>query len=479
MVLGISVLLHLIFTPLAGWIGAGVWLLKRPPIEVVEPAQPDNPAEMAIELSELLTAPPAAPEPKAELPASDPVSLIDHIVAPAPAVKPAAAVPAAPLEKQKDPDATTTAPLASLPVPSAAPSTSSSARDGGDAGAPAPTEQLAAPSAAPSAAPQASAVAEATAPDASSAPIDNPVALIGKASALHETPASVSMVLYTDRIRGHELGRRVALLLPQLPQWDEFFGEGALNPVQDFDRLLMFGPGFVRSADLVVAVQYNVPQRKIRSAVDQMVRRRGSWLTKLPVPAALTFADRAERLVLLPAKGLALVVPPRMQAAALALKMQGIPNAKGAEAAVFRIAKPRAPFARVGLDVPATITQMSGKITALPNGAVELEVTATDVDAETAERSAAQMMQSINSAVDLLTGVSNVLSRFGFGGFGAGARMPRITLEATGKEIHGRQVLQAAQVAFILDRIERQVASMRERAKPAGAAPGASTVGGR
>src|SRR5690606_11264958 len=60
--------------------------------------------------------------------------------------------------------------------------------------------------------------------------IDNPVALVGKAGDVAKSNANLQLILYADRIREHPVGRRIGKLLPRLPQWNDFFGDGQLNP---------------------------------------------------------------------------------------------------------------------------------------------------------------------------------------------------------------------------------------------------------
>jgi hypothetical protein len=438
-------------------------LLQTPSVEVEK--EPEQLSEIPIELGEFL-----APEPEvARLPEEDPIAFIEQQV---PAAGAAAAKPKPEPRKPA---------LVASSEPSVAPATAASSQTNSaeaTASAPPSTSVSSAPSApglglattTSSAEPLASAPALSTSASPGDAPpalappgreaIDDPVLLAGRAATLEKSPSNVAVTLYADRIRGHALGQRVADLLPRLPQWEDFFGGSSLNPVRDFDRIALFGPSFSRSADLVVAVQYNVPQAKVRASVDKLVARQGSWLKRTPIPIAHTFADRAERLVLLPKKGFALVIPPALKEQALKANLSSIPASKGSEAAVVSIANPRAPLARFGLQVPESLSRIRAKITPLENGAVELTLIATDADESKARADAEQLTRSLNAGIQLLSGVSNVLSRLGLGSFAAGAQFEPVELVAQGNNIVGHQVLTAAQVEFILDRVERQLTAM-------------------
>lgn len=467
--LGLSLLLHLVFTPLAGLIGFLEAWLDRPT------ATDDGPVEQLRELPiELLEDEPLAQAEPGALPEDDPVREIEQLVElpiaeatptptvdvpqPKPTPKPTAKPTPEPNPPSPDAGVPEPPPAATGPV-AAGPSTPTTS------GLP-PLQPQAAPSpgasSGPSGAPVASRdVALDPSPGVAS-PIDDPVALAGKGAKIIEKQTSVGLVLYMDRVRTHPLGKRVGAILPQLPQWDEFFGASAVNPVQDFDRMFLLGPSFSDSSGLVMAIEYNIPQDQVRGAVNRLVKQRGSWATGSKVPTAFTYADRAERVVLFPAPKVVVIVPPHLREQAQTQGVVGVPKAKGPEAMVAFTVNPAKALRRFGLELPTSLQSAKIRITPLPSGEVLLELEAQDETDEHARRNATQLTQQINAMADLASGVGNLLGRFGFGG-AAVLDMPRVTLKAQGKVIRGRQVLTSAQVGFILGEVEKQLSRMQAR----------------
>lgn len=472
---GVSVVLHLVLTPFAGMLGFLQAWLERPTAAELEPTEQLK--EIPIELFD-------APEeevepPKAELPQEDPVAFIEQLdglpVRPEPTVPLPTPKPPKPktddTEKDKDRDKKeaekdkTEKPqaLADAGAPAASTAEKSSA-----APAPSETEPVVEPppavaSSGPSA-PPTPVASDGVSPTKPEVPIDNPIALAGKAAKLVEKNTSVGLILYMDRIRGHALGKRVGEILPSLPQWNDFFGASTVNPVRDFERMFLLGPSFVDSSGLVMAIDHRVSQDKMRAAVNELVKKRGQWLTGTKFPVAVTYADRAERVVLLSSPTSVMVVPPHLQEQAVKQGETHIPKAKGEEAVVASVSNPSKALRRFGLEVPASLQLAKLRVTPLSQGGVLLELDAQDESEAAARQTAVALTRSINATLDMISGVSDLLGRFGFGGLAAGADLPRVTLRSGGKWVRASQVLSEAQVKFILDRLERQL--VRPRAEP-------------
>src|SRR5687767_13164227 len=237
--LSISALAHLALTPFAGLLGLMAWFFT----------------------------PPTEPETEAEQLRSIPITLLsdqelgqlEAASAPSPPPQPEVALP--------------------LDPPSPAPAV-----------APAPP-----PSAPPKPAPEPEAKAPAKPQRSGSEGIGHPVAMSGVDSEVVDSNANVNLLLMTERIRNHPLGPRIGKLIMAFPQWNSFFEAGDIDPVRDVNRLLVVGPQFRRSADVVAILQHDLPAPVLRAAVDRLVQRPppGRWL-RSKIPAAYAHADRAE-----------------------------------------------------------------------------------------------------------------------------------------------------------------------------------------
>lgn len=464
--LAVSLLLHLVLTPFAGLLSfIDGWLTRD---EVAD----ETPAEQLKELPIELFEDEPEPEPKPDvLPEEDPVALIDKIVElpveAQPAAQPATPKPepakpepkSTPKPDGTKPAASTTSPEvdAGAPPPAAAPTTSAPA-------VPPAASSVTAPEPAPTAPSSESPSGPVTPP---SADLDNPVTLAGKGGKIVEKQTSVGLILYMDRVRSHPLGKRIAALLPKLPQWDEFFGDSRVNPVQDFDRMFLLGPSFSDSSGLVMAIDYNTSQDKIRAAVNGLVKQRGSWLTGSKIPTALTWADRAERVILFPGPKTIMVVPPHLREQAQRQGVVGVPKAKGPEAMVAFTVNPAKVLRRFGVDIPATLQSATVRLTPLDDGGALLELEARDESEARAKETAQLLTTQINATVDALGSVSGIASMFGFRGLAEVATLPHVKLTADGNKVKGRQVLSQSQVTFILGQVERELMRWQARHAPA------------
>jgi hypothetical protein len=439
-----SLLLHLVLTPMMGWVGLVGLLFPEEPEAFVEEDLETIPIELFQPPAEAQE--PSAPE-LPELPQDDPVGLIEETT-PNPIPLP---IKPRPVETAAAP------PSAAQPEASAAaePSATATAAPPSASAEPPP-----APSASTSAAPSASATPE---QPAEQRPIDGPIEAAGKAGEVLSDQAYVSITLHADRIREHPVGQRIAGLLPSLPQWNDFFPDESLNPVRDFDRVVVVGPSFSNSANVIALLEYNAPQKRIKGAIDKLVKRNGEWLSNQKVPVARAYADRAERVFILPRPGLVVVVPPNKQRQMLAVQDVGIPKPKGPEAMEATLVNPHKPFARYGLQIPKSIKEARIRVTPLPNGEVKIELQARDATPEDAAKNALEIASGINALADLSAGFAGLLE---LAGLGHTVKLPRVKLEARGSEIWGEQVLTAEQVDFLLTQFERQAMVWSQARRP-------------
>lgn len=344
--IGVSALAHVALTPLAGLLGLMAWLLT----------------------------PPAEPELEAEQLRSIPITLMeDDGLADAPPAPP-------------PPAAASATELASAPEPSA----------------PAPQAAPAAPRPAPP--PEKPARPEPRAPEApptrgpDSQGIGHPVAMSGVASEVVDSNANVNLLLVTERIREHPLGPRIGKLIVGFPQWSSFFESGEVDPVRDINRILVVGPQFRRSADVVAILQHELPQPLIRGAVDRLVQRppKGRWL-KGKLPVARAFADRAERLFALTAPNILVVAPPHLEQPLLAAPPARFPSPRGDAALVLHVKTPWRALIGLPFRLPESIAWLRCEIIPNADGSAQLRMSGEDADAARAAEHARSLSDALNA----------------------------------------------------------------------------------
>jgi hypothetical protein len=295
-----------------------------------------------------------------------------------------------------------------------------------------------------------------------------PVALAGSAGKMADANANVRILVYTDTIRGQPLGARVGRLLASVPQWRDFFGPGRLDPIRDFDRILIAGPQLRDSSEVLAVLQYNVDEAKVLAAVGDIVRRDplgGGWLDA-GVPAATAHADRAPRVfVISPQSRLAIVAPPSAAADAVrrASGHLAFPPSPGNEAVVAYVNTPWRMF--IGLPVTLPKSLQSARMTLTPTalGGASITLRITDRSAEQAQRDRDELwnMFRSNQFIPLLEIATGRLM---------------VSLEPHESEIRGTIELTPQQVSFVLNLVEGWFAE-RERTRPhhPGASGGAPT----
>jgi hypothetical protein len=403
--LSFSVALHLVLTPVAAWLGVFAWLFNVTSVEDL--SEPEQLRSIPITwLGEE-----AEPEPESASPApalTAPVALTETPSAtPVPSVPPAAPAPPSPAEEKPE------------KPPEAKPATGR--------------------------------------PD-----IKHPVALAGVQTDLVDSNANVNLLLFSDRVREHPLGARIGKLLTDFPQWSSFFETAELDPIRDLNRILIVGPEFRRSADVVAIVQHRLGREVLRKALDRLVRRppRGRWLNS-KVPAARAHADRAERLFVLPTSNLLVVAPLHLEKQLLAAPPLRFPAPDGKQALVLHVRSPVRALRGLPLALPESILWLRLDVTALEDGGAQLRMTAED-DAALARTHAQGLSAAINALTHPDLGALGALL-----GLRSIALIDRLELRAQGNRISGQVELSRAQLERLLGLAEELLTDWNDRSAPA------------
>ena len=234
--------------------------------------------------------------------------------------------------------------------------------------------------------------------------IPDPVAMAGAAGQVANANANVRLILYMDRIRRHPVGNRVRELLKNTWQWQDFFGTGGIDPLQDVDRILIAGPQLRDSSDVVAVVRHNVSASKIRGAVDRLVKRDrtgGAWLDA-GVPAAEASADGASRVFVMPNSNLMVVAPPSARTSALGLSPTvHFPPPRGNEAVSAYLVTPWRALRGIRFSVPVSVKWARVSITETANSGALARIEAEDESADAARATASRMQQGLRWFVTL------------------------------------------------------------------------------
>jgi len=395
--LSISLTLHLVLTPVAAWLGVFAWLFHS--------VAPEDTSE-------------------AEQLRSIPITWLGEEAEPEPESPGSAAALTAPVAMTEAPS--------EAPVPPRAPPAAKP----------------------PSAAEKTPEPPPAAKPAAGRADIDHPLAVSGVQTELVDSNANVNLLLLSERVREHPLGARIGRLLVGFPQWSSFFETAEIDPIRDLNRILVVGPEFRRSADVVAIIQHRLGREVLRKAIDRLVRRppSGRWL-KAKVPAARAHADRAERLFVLPSSNLLVVAPLHLEKQLLAAPPIKFPAPEGKEALVLHVRSPAHALRGLPIAVPESMTWLRLDVTTLDGGAAELRVSAEDGDAATARSHARSLTAAINALTNPDLGALGALL-----GLRSIALIDAFELRSEGNRIYGHVEVSRAQLERLLSLAEELLA---------------------
>jgi len=226
------------------------------------------------------------------------------------------------------------------------------------------------------------------APVSPSKSFGDPVALAGSAGQIADSNANVRLFIYTDVARSHPLGKKVGELLRRTPQWRDFFGPSNIDPVADIDRVMIAGPQFRNSSQIVAVVQHHLSRARIRGALTQLVERKGEWIDEEGLIARAD-ADRATRIFAAPNKRIVIVTPPQLEKQVRALgSAMHFPESTGDVVVTAYFVTPWRATRNIGLNIPKTIEWARFDLRPTPEGGAILKVLAQDENVASAKKHA-------------------------------------------------------------------------------------------
>lgn len=206
---------------------------------------------------------------------------------------------------------------------------------------------------------------------------------------------NVNIYIAGSELRKRDLAPVFSDLLTSVPEWQMLLGGTDIDPIADFDHVLISTPHMRDKAKWIVArVGYNVPNAKMKDAIDSVAKRsKGKWLPDYALPVASIDNDR--RKVVLIEKASQLVV---------------LPN--GAEGQIPKLEKvgrfPKKPSAGIFLDIvtpanafkskfafPKSIQKLTLRLRLEEGGGFVVDVEMIDEDEEHAKKNAAFLAEEI------------------------------------------------------------------------------------
>lgn len=267
--------------------------------------------------------------------------------------------------------------------------------------APAPLSPQANPPPAPPPAPKAPAPkAPSPLPEGS---LVDPFRAAGGAAEVRAAEPNVNIYLANDIVRRSELAPRFTELLHSIPQWQQLLGGTGLDPIRDFDHILISGPQMRDPSWIVISIHFNGPAFRVKKALDAMIAKGGKgagWEKGYSLPVA-RFGRRISRLAVLHPRQRLLVVLPgdtdRAQVEKVA-QMKGFSKASPA-AIILDLVDPANAFREAPFAFPATIRRMRLHL-ALQGQDFLVTTEAWDASPEAATKNAAFLEQQLTKLTE-------------------------------------------------------------------------------
>jgi hypothetical protein len=218
----------------------------------------------------------------------------------------------------------------------------------------------------------------------------------------------VKLTINAEVIRAHPVGARLGELIRGIPQWDDFMGGTDLDPIRDFDWIIISGPSLVKStAHDAVYVHYSVSDavmdRAVRVVSGKYERGGPFDAGARGVKAMLARADRAERVILRPQPHLLAVVPPSVaQSSARVLSMGAISaHIHPGEAMNARLLNPHNAMP----EIPESISELRARIIPRPDRGVDVLIEGDAKDASSAIDAAETLRRLFRRHNDAITSI--------------------------------------------------------------------------
>ncbi len=278
------------------------------------------------------------------------------------------------------------------------------------------------------------------------------VGLEGKVKGDIRGRPNVTIGVWFPSFRDHPLGGTVGKMLTCDPEWRSFVQQG-IDPLRDFEGVLVVGPNVRESGKMTAAVRHHLPPEQVKSVVGALVTKsgpKGHWLTP---DAAQTRLGKVDRVLLPHQSDMFFVTPPEgYQGLADAKSPLRVPNAEGRSASVA-LRQPASVLKRAGLSLPDRLGELRLEVFTNPDQSLDVRVELDDSSAETAKDDAPRISRQMHDFfADIWMATSTLGSLTGAGPRNAPSEVaPRLDLVADEKTLVGMIHLSPAQTKTTLD----------------------------
>lgn len=143
----------------------------------------------------------------------------------------------------------------------------------------------------------------------------DPASMFGLSKVVNTGTVNVVLGVNIAVIRKHPVGGRIGPVLAAIPQWRDFLkgAQQAVDPIQDVDWILIYGPSLIHTEKDAVLVKYNASDAAMDRAIEGITKlydKHGTFESGVPgIRGTLGYADNAVRAFMRPQSHLLVIVP--------------------------------------------------------------------------------------------------------------------------------------------------------------------------
>jgi hypothetical protein len=247
--------------------------------------------------------------------------------------------------------------------------------------------------------------------------LEDPYAAAGAPGAVTPEHPNVRVYLAADRIRNQASGPLFSEMLVSIPEWNEVIGGTGIDPMRDFDHVLVSGPEFRNPDHIVAVLDYNIATPRIKRALEAAMAKSkppGSWLEGHSMPVASLGDKGYRRAALLAQKHMLVLLPESAEDQIERLKDMQAFRKSGKASIVLYLLTPWRAFRGTGFPVPKRIKWLRLTLIGVDTaagaaaGGYQLEVEGEDDSPEAAAEDAKELATAIEDVRVLPLIIKNV-----------------------------------------------------------------------
>ena len=210
------------------------------------------------------------------------------------------------------------------------------------------------------------------------------VGLEGDLAKTEEVKPGVTLGLWFSSLRDNPLGKDLVKIATCDREW-RIFTEQGIDPMNDFDGVLVVGPSLAEPGQMTAAVRHSLPQERVHEVVDGLVKRSGKNGRWIGPGVATAKLGKAQRMLLPHQKDLFFVAPSKGWEALHGLKQSmKVPAAEGRFASIV-LAQPNQTLQGAGLTLPKRISRLRLEVYANVDKSSDIKLELEDLSPKAAE----------------------------------------------------------------------------------------------